>query len=98
MIATDLDYLIKRIGSEHIQRRLEIESQHEAQLFGQGTVLFNFENWKLAPRLVKLALKATGLYAPARRNADRIIIRRNIVTFNNLPKAFDRCRRGVGRK
>ena len=54
-----LQDLIKRIGSEHVERRLEIETQHEAQLFGQGLLLFNMENWRLAPWLVETALKLT---------------------------------------
>jgi hypothetical protein len=28
--------MIERIGSEHVERRLKIEVEHEAQLFGQG--------------------------------------------------------------
>jgi uncharacterized protein len=36
-----LQDLINRIGSEHVERRLEIEIRHEAQLFGQGLLLFN---------------------------------------------------------
>ena len=90
MIATGhLHDLIKRIGSEHVERRLEIETQHEAQLFGQGLLLFNVENWRRAPGLVEFALKASGLYARARRNADHVIVRRNGFTFANLPSAFD---------
>jgi predicted MPP superfamily phosphohydrolase len=89
MIATHLHDLIKRIGQEHVERRLEIETEHEAQLFGQGLLLFNVENWKQAPWLVEFALKASGLYARARKNADHVIIRRNRLTFANLPQAFD---------
>ena len=62
----DLQILINRIGAEHVERRLEIETQHEAQLFGQGLLLFNMENWRLAPWLVETALKLSGLYARAR--------------------------------
>jgi hypothetical protein len=87
--AATLYALINRIGSAHVERRLETEIQHEAQLFGQGLVVFNVENWKLAPGLVKFALKLSGLYARARRNADHVIIRRNSLTFPDLPPAFD---------
>jgi predicted MPP superfamily phosphohydrolase len=89
MIATHLHDLIERIGLEHVEWRLEIETQHEAQLFGQGLLLFNVENWKPAPWLVKFALKVSGLYARARRNADHVIVRRNRLAFANLPLAFD---------
>jgi uncharacterized protein len=81
--------LIKRIGSEHVERRLKIEAEHEAQLFGQGLIFFNLENWYAAPRIVRSALKVAGLYSRARRNADKIVVRRNIVTCERLPPAFD---------
>src|SRR3954452_22681515 len=89
MMAAHLHDLIKRIGLEHVERRLAIETQHEAQLFGQGLLLFNVENWKASPWLVKYALKASGLYARARRNADHVMVRQNSLTFANLPPAFD---------
>ena len=84
-----LQDLINRIGAEHVERRLEIETQHEAQLFGQGLLLFNMENWRLAPWLVETALKLSGLYARARRNADHVVVRRNKLVFAELPPAFD---------
>jgi predicted MPP superfamily phosphohydrolase len=89
MTAAHLHDLIKRIGLDHVERRLEIETQHEAQLFGQGLLLFNVENWKPAPWLVEFALRASGLYARARRNADHVTVRRNRLTFANPPPAFD---------
>jgi predicted MPP superfamily phosphohydrolase len=81
--------LIKRIGSEHVERRLKIEAEHEAQLFGQGLIFFNLENWYAAPLIVRSALKVAGLYSRARRNADKIVVRRNIVVCERLPPAFD---------
>ena len=82
MIATGhLHDLIKRIGSEHVERRLEIETQHEAQLFGQGLLLFNVENWRRAPGLVEFALKASGLYARARRKE----MSRSLLNFAKRP-------------
>jgi hypothetical protein len=30
-----LQNLVSRIGSEHVERRLKVEADHEAQLFGQ---------------------------------------------------------------
>jgi predicted MPP superfamily phosphohydrolase len=86
---TSLQDLINRIGSEHVERRLKVETEHESQLFGQGLILFNLENWYSAPSLVRNALKLTGLYSRARRNADRIVIRRNVLEFAKLPPAFE---------
>jgi hypothetical protein len=31
-----LQNLVSRIGSEHVERRLKVDAEHDAQLFGQG--------------------------------------------------------------
>ena len=54
MTATALQDLIARIGSEHVERRLNVETKHEAQLFGQGLIFFNLENWYSAPWILKV--------------------------------------------
>ena len=72
---TSLQDLIERIGSEHVERRLKIEVEHEAQLFGQGLIFFNLENWYSAPWIIRTALKLTGLYGRARRTADHVIVK-----------------------
>jgi uncharacterized protein len=86
---TSLQNLIGRIGSDHVGRRLEIEVEHEAQLFGQGLIFFNLENFQLASWIIRTALKLTGLYGRARRNADQVLVRRHNVPFDKLPPAFD---------
>jgi hypothetical protein len=86
---TSLQNLIERIGSEHVEPRLKLEVEHEAQLFGQGLIFFNLENWYAAPLIVRTALKLTGLYGRARRNADHVVVKRNSVAFANLPPVFD---------
>ena len=85
---TSLQDVIERIGSEHVERRLKIEAEHEAQLFGQGLIFFNLENWYLAPWIVRTALKLTGLYGRARQNADHVVVKKHNVAFANLPSAF----------
>ena len=80
-----LKTLIERIGHEHVELRLQIEREHEAQLFGQGTLIFNLENSYLAPFVIELGLKLTGLYRVARRNADRVLIKRNLIRSASLP-------------
>lgn len=84
-----LQDLIKRIGAEHVRRRLNDETEHEAQLFGQGTLFFNLENSLLAPQVIATALKIAGLYGRARKNADRVRVRRNEIASRLLPKGFD---------
>ena len=68
---------------------MKIEADHEAQLFGQGLIFFNIENWKVAPRIIRNALKLTGLYGRARQNAEQVVVRHTTLTFDNLPLAFD---------
>jgi predicted MPP superfamily phosphohydrolase len=84
-----LQDLMDRIGAEHVERRLQVEAKHEAQLFGQGLIFFNLENWYSAPLIIGSVLKLTGLYDRARRNADQVVIRRNALEFANLPPAFE---------
>ncbi len=84
-----LQDLIERIGSEHVERRLKIEVEHEAQLFGQGLIKFNLENVYVAPWILAKALKFAGLYGRARRNADQILVKKHSLAFANLPPAFD---------
>jgi predicted MPP superfamily phosphohydrolase len=87
--ASALHDLINRIGAEHVERRLKVETEHAAQLFGQGLIFFNLENWYSAPWIIRSALKLTGLYSRARRNAGYIEIRRNALEFDKLPAAFE---------
>jgi len=89
MIDASLQDLINRIGNEHVERRLKVETEHEAQLFGQGTIIFNLENWYAAPLVIEIALKLTGLYSRARRNAERVLIRQNTLASAALPTEFD---------
>jgi predicted MPP superfamily phosphohydrolase len=88
---TDVNFenLGRRIGTEHVERRLKTETEHEAQLFGQGLIFFNLENWYSAPRIIEIALKFTGLYGRARRNADNVGVHYNTFSFANLPAAFE---------
>jgi predicted MPP superfamily phosphohydrolase len=44
----------------------------------------------LAPAIIRNALKLTGLYWRARRNAERVTVRRNDLRFAALPSLFDR--------
>lgn len=81
--------LERRLGPLHARQRLGIERDHEAQVFGQGLLFFNLENASLAPAIIEGALKLSGLYWRARRNAERVSVRRNELKFATLPKSFD---------
>jgi len=90
--SVDTDILRKleqRLGPIHARQRLGIEIDHEAQVFGQGLTFFHLENLSSAPAIIRNALKLTGLYWRARRNADRIVVKRNELRFAALPSLFD---------
>jgi len=81
--------LEQRLGRLHASQRLGIERDHEAQIFGQGINFFHIENWYSAPSVIRTTLKLTGLYRRARRNAERILVTHNEVSFKELPPLFD---------
>ena len=81
--------LEKRLGPLHARQRLGIERDHEAQVFGQGLIFFNLENTSLAPSIIEGALKLSGLYWRARRNAERVTVRQHELKFSALPGSFD---------
>jgi hypothetical protein len=84
-----LPELEQRLGPLYARQRLGIESDHEAQIFGQGLNFFHIENWYLSEPLIRNALRLTGLYWRARRNAERVQLRHNIVRSTTLPPRFD---------
>jgi uncharacterized protein len=84
-----LHELEKRLGPLHARQRLGIERDHEAQVFGQGLLLFNLENASPVPAIIEGVLKLSGLYWRARRNAERVTISRNELKFTALPRSFD---------
>jgi predicted MPP superfamily phosphohydrolase len=84
-----LHELEQRLGPLHARQRLGIERDHEAQVFGQGLIFFNLENASRAPSIIEGALKMSGLYWRARRNAERVTVRQHEPKFPTLPKSFD---------
>ena len=84
-----LHELESRLGPLHARQRLGIEADHEAQIFGQGLVFFNLENSSALPPIIEGVLKLTGLYWRARKNTERVTVRRNEMKFATLPDAFD---------
>ena len=88
----DEDILAKleqRLGRLHARQRLGIETDHEAQIFGQGLTFFHLENWYPGQAIIRAALKLTGLYWRARRNAGSVVVRSNDIGFKDLPPRFD---------
>ena len=90
MVTQDiLPILEQRLGPRHARQRLEIEKDHEAQVFGQGINFFHFENLPLSHVAIRAVLMATGLYRRGIRNAAKVVIRHNRIESPHLPKVFD---------
>jgi uncharacterized protein len=81
--------LEERLGPLHARQRLGIETDHEAQIFGQGLLFFHVGNWYPVHSVIRNALKLTGLYWRAHRNTERILVKRNDVMLKELPPLFD---------
>jgi uncharacterized protein len=85
-ILSDLE---RRLGPLHAKQRLGIETDHEAQIFGQGLNFFHVENWYSIHSVIRIALRLTGLYGRGLRNAERVELRHNHIKFRQLPPSFD---------
>ena len=81
--------LEERLGRVHAHQRLGIESDHEAQIFGQGINFFHPENWYSVHAVIRTFLKLTGLYWRGRRNTECVEIRHNYVEREDVPSKFD---------
>jgi predicted MPP superfamily phosphohydrolase len=84
-----LNKLELRLGRLHARQRLGIETDHEAQIFGQGINFFHLENWYSIHSVIRTTLKLLGLYRRGGRNAEQIQIRHNHVGSKILPTQFD---------
>src|SRR3981081_177389 len=85
---TVLNKLERRLGGFHARQRLGIETDHEAQIFGQGINFFHIENWYSIHSVIRTTLKLTGLYRRGRKNAERIQVKHNDISFKALPSRF----------
>ena len=86
---TDLSKLERRLGGPHAKQRLGIETDHEAQISGQGIIFFHIENWYPVHSVIRNALKLTGLYWRGRKNAERVQVRHNDISSKALPSRFN---------
>jgi hypothetical protein len=50
-----------RLGRLHARQRLGIETDHEAQVFGQGLNFFHIENWYSVHSAIRNTLRLVGL-------------------------------------
>jgi uncharacterized protein len=81
--------LEQRLGRLHAKQRLGIETEHEAQIFGQGINFLHIENWYSIHSLIRGTLKLSGLYWRGQRNAERVQVRHNQIRSQKLPSGFN---------
>ena len=81
--------LERRLGRLHARQRLGIETDHEAQAFGQGLNFFHIENWYSTHAVIRTILKLTGLYRRGAKNAERVRVIHNTIASAKLPPRFD---------
>jgi uncharacterized protein len=92
-LPVDLLALQERIGRAHLQRRLELEEDHEGfSITRRGAHFFYPENWYSYHAIIRHSLRLVGLYERAQRNARNIRIVRNSLAVPRLPKAFEGLR------
>jgi predicted MPP superfamily phosphohydrolase len=84
-----LNMLERRLGRLHARLRLGIETDHEAQIFGQGITFFHIENWYSIHSVIRATLWLMGLYWRGRKNAEKIQVRHNDILMKTLPRQFD---------
>jgi predicted MPP superfamily phosphohydrolase len=90
MIESVLSRLEQRLGGRlYAKQRLGIETDHEAQIFGQGLTFFHIENWYSIHSVIRTLFKLTGLYWRGQANAARVQVRHNDIRCKKLPPAFD---------
>jgi len=90
MLETVLSKLEQRLGGRlYAKQRLGIETDHEAQIFGQGLTFFHIENWYSIHSVIRTLFKLTGLYWRGRANAARVQVRHNDIRSKKLPPAFN---------
>lgn len=84
-----LNKLERRLGRLHAKQRLGIETDYEAQIFGQGINFFHIENWYSIHSVIRTMLKLTGLYRRGCKNTELIQVKRNDIRTKTLPSRFD---------
>src|SRR3954454_10982287 len=82
-------HLERRFGRTYARQRLGIEHDHETRTSRSGVRLFRAEKRYTATWLVRTALRVSGLYRRAQRNAERFVVRENVVRSPNVPAPFN---------
>jgi uncharacterized protein len=80
--------LEQRLGRLHARQRLGIERDHEGKIFGGGINFFHIENWYSIHSLIRMGLKASGLYWRGLRNTAEIRVNHHEIRDPLIPQAF----------
>ena len=87
--AGDLLSLFERMGREAAERRMRLQVEHSATLFGEGRGHLHFENIHSIRIALDLLLKASCLAGRARRNCADYRVERVEIPLPALPREFD---------
>ena len=90
MIETLLSKLEQRLGGRlYAKQRLGIETDHEAEIFGQGLEFFHIENWYSISSVHPYTIQADWIVLARQANAARVQVRHNNICFRKLSPTFD---------
>jgi hypothetical protein len=84
-----LDQIDSRLGPGRARQRLATEQRHHREMSRHRLKFLHREHWFWHPHVIKALLWIAGLYARGQRNAEAIMVRRNVVCSTRLPLAFD---------
>ena len=87
--SADLLPLFDRMGRASAERRMRLQVDHSASLFGAGRGHLHFENIHSIRVVLEGLLKFSGLAGVARRNCADYRVERVETWFANLPEVFD---------
>ena len=87
--SADLLPLFERMGRESAERRMSLQVDHSAALFGAGRGTLHFENFHAIRIVLEHVLSLSGLAGLARRNCADYRVERIEATLTHLPEAFD---------
>jgi len=77
-----------RLGEAHARRRLALEQRCE-KMTQRRIKFFHRDAWYAHPTVIRTVLRALGLYRRGQRNAEQVVVARNVVESPDLPPPFD---------
>jgi predicted MPP superfamily phosphohydrolase len=82
----------KRVGREHLSKRLSRQVQHSAIQFGDSGFKFHLEHFEPVFSVLRIMLKCLGLLERGMKNAMDYRVEEITVALGNLPKSFKNFR------